>query len=199
MTSASSLGLDTVPSMSNAMTIMLVCGSVRAGSTNAALLHTAAAIAATLDLETDVYEGVGTLPHFNPDDDRDPLPPSVADLRDRIDRADALLLCTPEYAGDLPGSFKNLLDWTVGGMETVDKPAAWINVSTSGSRAEGAHRALRTVLTYTGAIVVDDACRHVPVRRDAVGPDGLVADAEVRAMVGGALRALSEHVRATST
>jgi len=170
---------------------MLVCGSVRAGSTNGALLQTAASIAPSIGLDTDLYDGVGTLPHFNPDHDQDPLPPPVADLRTRIDRADALLICTPEYAGDLPGSFKNLLDWTVGGVETVGKPAAWINVSTSGGGAEGAHRALRTVLTYTGAVVVEDACRHVPLRRDQVGTDGLVTDLAIRDAIAAALQALS--------
>jgi multimeric flavodoxin WrbA len=37
----------------------------------------------------------------------------VADLRETLRRADAVLLSTPEYAGSMPGSFENLLDWTV--------------------------------------------------------------------------------------
>jgi NAD(P)H-dependent FMN reductase len=41
----------------------------------------------------------------------------VADLRRQIEAADAVVFCTSEYAGALPGSFKNLLDWTVGGGE----------------------------------------------------------------------------------
>lgn len=51
------------------------------------------------------------LPHFDPDDDREgaPPPPPVAELRAEVATADALLLTTPEYAGALPGSFKNLL------------------------------------------------------------------------------------------
>ena len=36
--------------------------------------------------------------------------PAVAGLRAAIGAAGALLFCTPEYAGALPGSFKNLLD-----------------------------------------------------------------------------------------
>ena len=51
----------------------------------------------------------------------------AADLRQEIAAADAVLFCTPEYAGTLPGSFKNLLDWTVGGGEIYGKPAVWIN------------------------------------------------------------------------
>jgi NAD(P)H-dependent FMN reductase len=81
-----------------------------------------------------LYEGLANLPAFNPDDDREPLHPSVAELRQEIARADAVLFCTPEYAGALPGSFKNLLDWTVGGGEVYGKPAAWINVAARGPR-----------------------------------------------------------------
>lgn len=58
--------------------------------------------------------------------------------------ADAVLFCTPEYAGALPGSFKNLLDWTVGGGETYGKPAAWINRrsmrAASSTSASSVHR-----------------------------------------------------------
>jgi chromate reductase, NAD(P)H dehydrogenase (quinone) len=54
-----------------------------------------------------LYEGRSGLPAFNPDDDHDPLPPAVADMRQQIAAADAALFCTPEYAGLIPGSLKN--------------------------------------------------------------------------------------------
>ena len=109
------------------------------------------------------------LPHFNPDDDVDPLPPAVADLRRRIDAADAVLFCTPEYAGALPGTFKNLLDWTVGGPEMYGKPVAWVNASGSPTRAAKAHESLETVLRTIHADVVAAACTHIAVARDAGG------------------------------
>ena len=94
--------------------ILLISGSTRSGSTNTALLRTAAA-APPPGVEATLYAGMTDLPHFNADDDVDPLPPAVADLRRQIAAANAVLFCTPEYAGALPGTFKNLLDWTVGG------------------------------------------------------------------------------------
>jgi NAD(P)H-dependent FMN reductase len=39
--------------------------------------------------------------------------PAVVELRAAIAASDAVLFSTPEYAGALPGSFKDLLDWTV--------------------------------------------------------------------------------------
>ena len=62
--------------------------------------------------------------------------------------------------------------------------------------AAGAHASLRTVLTYTGTDIVEAACRHIPVPRSAIGPDGLVGDPAIRACVVDVLGALAEHVAA---
>jgi NAD(P)H-dependent FMN reductase len=141
---------------------------------------------------------MATLPHFNPDDDSEPLHPAVAALRAAIGRAGALLFCTPEYAGALPGSFKNLLDWTVGGGEIYGKPVAWLNVSglQAPTRGAGAHDSLRTVLGYVGAEIVEPATLAIPVPRQAVDEDGLVRDPEITTVIAHALTEFAAHVRA---
>ena len=159
--------------------LLLISGSLRGGSTNSATLRTAAALAPP-GIEVEIYDGMGRLPHFNPDDDPADgvgLDPEVAALRVALAKADALLLSTPEYAGALPGSFKNLLDWTVGGGQTYEMPVAWINVSGEAAPSGGAdaHDSLRKVLGYTGAVIVEDACLRLPLARSDVGEDGLVA------------------------
>jgi NAD(P)H-dependent FMN reductase len=170
-------------------TTLLISGSLRVASTNAALLRTAQQLLGGAPAAR-LYDGLGSLPHFNPDDDVEPLPAPVVELRAAIAAATSLLFCTPEYAGDLPGSFKNLLDWTVGGVEINDTPAAWVNVSTSATAAAGAHAALRTVLSYTGAAIVDAACVHLPVPREAIGPDGTIHDEDIRKRLGATLDTL---------
>ena len=171
--------------------VLLISGSTRSGSTNTALLRTAAA-APPPGVEATLYGGMTGLPHFNPDDDVDPLPPAVADLRSQIEAADAVLFCTPEYAGALPGTFKNLLDWTVGGPEMYGKPVAWVNASGSPTRAAKAHASLETVLRTIHADVVAAACTHIAVARDRVA-GGVVADPEARARIAGVLETLAEH------
>src|SRR5436305_14857355 len=108
--------------------LLLISGSLRDGSTNTAVLNTARMLAGD-DVRTVLYGGMGELPHFNPDDDREgqPVHAAVAELRGQVAAADALLLCTPEYAGALPGALKNLLECTVGDGGTYRKPVAWIN------------------------------------------------------------------------
>jgi chromate reductase, NAD(P)H dehydrogenase (quinone) len=168
--------------------VLLISGSTRSASTNTAALRTVATLAPE-GVETLWYGGLAKLPAFNPDDDGT-AHPSVVALREQISRADAVLLCTPEYAGSLPGSFKNLLDWTVGTADLYEKPTAFINVAALG-RGEGAAATLTTVLGYVGADVDPEACARLPVSRDAIDPDGLVSNAEFRT---GALEALNRLV-----
>ncbi|WP_406198166.1 NAD(P)H-dependent oxidoreductase [Kitasatospora sp. NBC_01560] len=171
--------------------ILLLPGSLRAGSTNETVLRTAAAVAHAIEgISATYYTGLAGLPHFNPDLDTDPLPEQVAALRAAVEAADALLICTPEYAGTLPGAFKNLLDWTVGGVEISDKPTGWITAAAPG-RGGGAEATLRTVLGYTGAAVVDEACVRIPLDRAGVGPDGLATDPLVRDRIGEVLARLA--------
>jgi chromate reductase, NAD(P)H dehydrogenase (quinone) len=143
--------------------VLCISGSLRAKSTNTAVLRTAQLLAPS-DIEVTLYDRLRDLPPFNPDDDTAPLPSPVDELRAAIRAADALLFSTPEYAGALPGSFKNLLDWTIGDDQPgsiYEKPVAWINASTRG--ATHAHDSLRLVLGYAHAHLIDRACVSVPV------------------------------------
>ena len=169
--------------------ILLICGSARQGSSNRATLDTAVAVA-PWGVMASIYDVMTSLPHFNPDLDQPPLPEPVRELRMAIESAHALLFCTPEYAGALPGSLKNLLDWTVGGTEISAKPTGWINISTMPGGAAGAHAELATVLRYTDARIVEEACVHLPVGRGEIGPDGLITTQETRAAITAVLAAL---------
>jgi len=176
------------------MRILLISGSTRAASTNSAFVRTAAACAPT-GVGAEVYGGLTGLPHFNPDDDGTSLPAPVAELRAAVAGSDAVLFCTPEYAGTLPGALKNLLEWLVGGTEMTDKPVAWVNVAADERRGGGATATLQVVLGYIQALLVEDACRHIPVTREAIGDDGLIGDPGTRAAIADALAALAHAGR----
>jgi chromate reductase len=180
--------------------ILLVSGSTRSGSSNTAALRTIQAVAPA-GVTAELYGGLTDLPAFNPDDDGADLPGPVADLRAQLTAADAVVFCTPEYAGTLPGSFKNLLDWTVGGSQLYGKPVAWINVANQG-RGDGAQATLLTVLGYVGATIIESACRRLPLGRDWTGPDGVITDAGFRAEMAdviAAIGAAAETATATAS
>jgi NAD(P)H-dependent FMN reductase len=168
--------------------VLLISGSLREASTNTAALRTLASPSPSLGVpgvEATLYDGLRELPAMDPDDDTDAR---VVALRAAVGAADAVLFCTPEYAGSLPGSFKNLLDWLVGGGEADGKPMAWISVAPAG-RGIGATADLEKVLRYLGARIIEPACRTIPIDRGHV-VDGLVTDEAVRTALTDVVAAL---------
>ena len=59
--------------MEDLVRILLISGSLRAGSTNTAVLETAREVAPEA-VTAVLYDGMAGLPHFNPDDDREGQP-----------------------------------------------------------------------------------------------------------------------------
>jgi chromate reductase, NAD(P)H dehydrogenase (quinone) len=162
--------------------LLLISGSLRIPSTNTALLATAARYAPA-GCVCRLYRGLATLAPFRPELEG-ALPASADDLRSAVREADALVFSTPEYAGALPGAFKNLLDWLIGDEDprsVYGKPVAWLNASTRG--AAGAHDELRRVLAYAGAHLVEQACATFPVTNEMIGTDGVVEGVEAIALV----------------
>ncbi|GLH80879.1 hypothetical protein SSBR45G_57880 [Bradyrhizobium sp. SSBR45G] len=178
----------------DALVIVLISGSLRARSASSAAIATAAELAPA-GVAPAIYAGFGELPHFNPDHDRDPLPEQVVRLRDLLGRARAIMLSTPEYAGSLPGSFKNMIDWTVSAGSLYQRPVGWINPSAHGG-AQDAHADLRTVLERAGATIVEEACVAVPLPPAALTTDGRVAPPEIRTVIAGAMTALARAAAA---
>lgn len=173
--------------------LLLVSGSTRSASTNTAALRTAALVAPK-GVTAVLFEGLADLPAFNPDDDAQRPHPAVRHLREQIAAAHAVVFSTPEYAGALPGSFKNLIDWTVGSGELYRKPVACINVAAPG-RGETAYAELARVLGYVDAVVIEPGCARLPLSRDAVGPDATVTDAGFRARLTGTLETIAHQLR----
>jgi chromate reductase len=162
--------------------ILLVTGSTRPGSSNSRALRLLNE-SEWAGVETDLYDGLLEIPPFVPSDD--PAPSTVRDLLARIATADAVLFSTPEYAGGLPGTLKNLLDWTVGGGQLYEKPVAWLDVANPG-RGAGARAQLRTVLGYVGARVLEAACVHVTLASDHSDAAAVATqDAQLAAAVAG--------------
>jgi chromate reductase len=176
--------------------ILLISGSVRNGSTNTAVLRTARERARD-GVEAVLFEGIQGLPHFNPDDDAEgkEVPAPVAEMRREVGSADAILICTPEYAGAMPAVLKNLLEWTIGDGGTYGKPVAWINASGGAAPTGGAdaHDSLRKVLKYSGADIVEEACARIPLSRAHIGESGLVEDAEAIDAIRAAVATLAGY------
>lgn len=177
------------------MMIVAISGSLRAGSSNAALLRAAAALAPA-GMDVVLYEDMGSLPHFNPDLDGigDVPPPAVAAFRALLAAADGVLLSSPEYAHGVPGSLKNALDWIVSSGELVDKPVVLINASPSGG--EFAQASLLEILRTMSAQVLVEASLVAPFVRRKLDTAGNLADPEISRALGASLTALATAISA---
>jgi NAD(P)H-dependent FMN reductase len=176
----------------NRMRILAVSGSLRAGSSNLALLRAAAAIAPD-GMDVVFYDGVGTLPHFNPDLDGEGAvpPPTVKHLRTLIGDADAVVISSPEYAHGLPGSLKNALDWIVSSGELTDKPVVLFNASAGGGQR--AQASLGQTLRVMGANVLENASLVEPFVRKKLSLGGVV-EAEVAQKLKASLEELARAI-----
>jgi NAD(P)H-dependent FMN reductase len=163
--------------------IIAISGSLRARSSNRAMLQ--AAVKLTPEgTEVVIYDGLGSLPHFNPDDDEEgAAPPApVAALRTLLADADGIVISTPEYAHGLPGSLKNALDWLVSDGALVDKPVAIL--STSPIRGQFAQASLVEILTTMNWRVLGTWTAPTKVRDENV-------DQSVAAVIRSALAAFT--------
>jgi chromate reductase, NAD(P)H dehydrogenase (quinone) len=95
--------------MSDGVVVLGISGSLRRGSFNTALLRAAVDLAPR-DVRIETAD-IASIPPYNEDVRAAGLPPVVVGLRERIERADAILFVTPEYNYSVPGVLKNAIDW----------------------------------------------------------------------------------------
>lgn len=100
---------------------------------------------------------------------RDDPPARVADFSAQIDRADAIVIVTPEYNSGYPGVLKNALDYLRD--EYRRKPFGIITVSSAWSGGLLCLAALRQVILHLGGIPIPAALpiAHVQDALDAGG------------------------------
>lgn len=149
--------------------VLAFCGSLRRISMNAALLRATVRLAPA-GTNVQVFDGLGSLPLFNPDLEAQP-PASVIRLLAAIQSCDALLIASPEYAHGVSGVLKNALDWLVSFEAFVGKPVAIFNAS---PRSVHADAALREILTTMSAEIIEPACLALPLRGLGLGEDDIV-------------------------
>jgi len=112
------------------ITVLGICGSLRAGSYNKAALRTAIELKPLgMTIET---ADIGSFPLYNEDVRAQGFPPPVERFRRQIVAADGLLFVTPEYNYSISGVLKNAIDWS---SRPPDQPFAGKPVAIMGAGA----------------------------------------------------------------
>lgn len=139
------------------LNILAISGSLRAASTNSALVE-ALARNAPARCRVTVYDGLGRLPIFNPDDEGERTPHAASELIDAVTAADGIIVSCPEYAHGVPGGLKNALDWLVSRDAAVAKPAMLAHAS---PRSLYARAALAEIMRTMSFALYEDAVLEI--------------------------------------
>jgi NAD(P)H-dependent FMN reductase len=169
--------------------IFAIPGSLRAGSSNHSILKIIGDMMPD-GINYQIYDGLSIIPPFDPGLDNDTPPQAVTALRNLITNADAIIICTPEYAYGVPGQLKNAIDWMVSSGSFSGKLTALITASTGG---ENAHTALLKILGAVDAIVPAEATLLVSYIRSKMNAEGIVTDKETAEGIKRVVNALQDH------
>lgn len=152
--------------------ILAISGSTRKNSANESILRMIREIySETLDVQ--LYNGIGELPHFNPDPYPDEIPPAVLEFRELVENADGVIICSPEYVFSLPAVLKNALEWTVSTVVFSDKPVALIAASGLGEKA---YEQLILIMKTLQSKIGEKATLLLQGARSKIGANGTIND-----------------------
>ena len=180
--------------MADAIKVLGISGSLRAGSYNSGLLRAAATVLPP-GMEMTIFD-IGTLPLFNADVERTGPPESVPALQHAIAAADGLLFAVPEYNYSISGVLKNAIDWASRGRpSSLDgKPAAIMGV---GGR-QGTVRAqmhMRQIALHNSVRIMIDPELLLARSRRRFDSEGNLTDEGTREQLGEFMAALDEWIR----
>ncbi|MFD1982149.1 NADPH-dependent FMN reductase [Mesorhizobium newzealandense] len=172
--------------------ILAISGSLRAASTNSALVS-ALARNAPPSCRVTVHDRLGRLPIFNPDDEGERTPQEASALIDAVTQADGVIISCPEYAHGVPGGLKNALDWLVSRDAAVAKPAMLVHAS---PRSLFARAALAEIMRTMSFALCEDVLEIALLGKKPPEVEGILAEPENQLVMRDAVSAFADFIRA---
>ena len=181
--------------MADPITILGIAGSLRKQSFNKGALQAAQKLCPE-GARIEAYDLAG-LPLFNQDEERN-ANPKVAEFKQRIRAADAVLISTPEYNYGLPGVLKNAIDCAsrpYGDNAWNGKPVAIMSAALSmggGVRAQYQLRQSFVFLNMDAVVQPEVAIGNATERFDQ---QGNLTDETSKKLIGQLLQNLVQKAR----
>jgi chromate reductase, NAD(P)H dehydrogenase (quinone) len=171
-----------------------ISGSLRRASYNTAALVAMGELAPP-DVEVAIVPLNG-IPMFNDDDfAADGFPPVVAQLRAEVERADGIIIASPEYNHSMTGALKNAIDWLSRKPVSIyGKPVAIVSAAGSllgGSRGQ---YDVRKVLQPLEALVLAMPEVFIGRAQEKFDAQGRLTDAATRKVVAEQLAVFREWI-----
>ncbi len=180
--------------MADAIKVLGISGSLRAGSFNSGLLRAAATVVPP-NMEMTTFP-LHDIPLFNADVEAQGNPAPVTALQEAIGAADGLLFAVPEYNYSITGVLKNAFDWASRGRpSTLDgKPAAIMGVGGRSGTVRAQMHMRQIALHNSMRVMIDPELLLVRSRRRQ-DPDGNVIDDDLLERIREFMAAFDEWIR----
>jgi chromate reductase len=176
---------------------VVVVGSLRKGSFNAAIARALPALAPE-GVTIEPLPSVGEFPLYNYDLLEKGFPPIVTRTAEAIAKADGVIVVTPEYNHSIPGVLKNAIDWIsrLPNQPFAGKPIALESASPSLLGGLRAQLQLRHAFVYLDGRVLNKPeviISQVNAKVDAA--TGELTDPATRGFIADQLKAFAAFAR----
>lgn len=177
------------------MNIIAISGSLRKGSYNTVLLH-AMKLLAPKDMQVEIAD-IANFPIYNQDDETK-FPTVVQVLKDKIEKADGIIIATPEYNRSIPGVLKNAIDWIsrpYGKNSFAKKPVviAGVTVGKMGTALAQSH--LRQIMMHLDANVIGQPELYFDPAQEIFSAEGVdIIDDKTKELLTKSLSILADRI-----
>lgn len=160
--------------MTKRKNILIIIGSASKHSSNHKLVNIFRALTAS-EFNSIIFNDLKNLPHFDPDLSDDSTPESVTAFRNSIEKADGILICSPEYIFSIPSGLKNAIEWCVSTTVFSDKPIGIITASANGQKG---HEELQLIMKTVMTNFTSETTLLIPGIKGKINEQGEITDAK---------------------
>lgn len=165
--------------MKEKKSILAIIGSASENSANERLVSYIS-LQMDVDFNVTIYNRLKLLPHFDPEQSNSSPPQAIVEFRKLVDKADGILVCTPEYVFSIPSGLKNAIEWCVATTVFSDKPAGLITASASGQKG---HEELQLIMKTVQAHFTDETSLLIEGVKGKINKAGEITDRETEQSV----------------
>ena len=156
--------------------IFVVIGSASKNSSNEKLIDNFINITKD-DFDVEVFNDLKTLPHFDPELSTENPPQEIIKFREIIEKADGVLICTPEYIFSLPSGLKSAIEWCVATTVFSEKPIGIITASADGQKG---HEELQMIMKTVMARFTTETTLLIRGVKGKINAQGQITDSKTK-------------------
>ncbi|MEO8854552.1 MAG: NAD(P)H-dependent oxidoreductase [Ginsengibacter sp.] len=152
--------------------IFIIVGSASKNSANeklAEILH----VSLSEKFNVEIFSDLKVLPHFDPELSIQDPPQIITQFRKTIEKADGIIICTPEYVFSIPSGLKNAIEWCIATTVFSDKPLGIITASASGKMG---HKELKLIMKTVMANFTEETTLLIQGMKGKIGESGEIKD-----------------------